>query len=65
MSDPTDHPDLVSRLIDYESGYTDSEEEVVDFFQELINTGLAWTLQGSYGRAAQALIDAGHCHPKE
>jgi hypothetical protein len=52
--------DLVGQIIDFESGMMD-QEEVVSFFQGLIDSGMAWTLQGSYGRTAKALIDAGHC----
>jgi hypothetical protein len=52
---------MVDKIMAYESGEM-SEEEIVDFFQELIDTGLAWTLQSSYGRMALALIKAGHCH---
>lgn len=37
------------------------EEETVQLFQRLIDSGLAWKLQGSYGRQAMALIDAGVC----
>jgi len=48
----------VDRLIDYETGRL-TDEEIVDLFQELVDTGLAWELQGSYGRTAKALIDAG------
>jgi len=46
---------LVGRLVDYESGAM-STEEVVELFQELVDTGLAWQLQGHYGRAARHLI---------
>lgn len=49
-------------IIRYEQGDLD-HEEVVTLFQELIDTGLAWTLQGSYGRMAIALIRAGECRP--
>lgn len=50
--------DLTGRIIDYESGELD-DSEVIELFQDLVSSGLAWTLQGSYGRTAQALIDAG------
>ncbi len=52
---------LADRIIAYESGAMETEEEVIALFQELIDSGLAWTLQGSYGRMAQSLIQAGHC----
>jgi len=53
---------IVQRLIDYETGNMESEEEQIEFFQSLIDNGLAWELQGSYGRLAHALIDNGYCH---
>lgn len=53
--------DLVGKIIDFESGNL-SEDETIGFFQELIDSGLAWNLQGSYGRTARNLIDAGICH---
>jgi hypothetical protein len=52
--------DMVGFVMAYEAGELD-EDEIVVGFQHLIDTGHAWTLQGSYGRAAQAMIDAGYC----
>jgi hypothetical protein len=37
----------------------DSYEEWLEAWQMLVNTGLAWRLQGSFGRQAAALIEAG------
>jgi hypothetical protein len=51
----------IDRIMAYESG-EQSEEETIAMFQELIDDGTAWTLQGHYGRTAQALIEAGICH---
>jgi hypothetical protein len=38
-----------------------NEETVIRAWQYLIDTGLAWQLQGSFGRGAMAMIEAGHC----
>lgn len=56
--------DLVGNIMAYEAGEL-THEEVVDFFQMLINTGLAWQLQGSYGRMAAHFIEVGECQPQE
>ena len=48
----------VGRIIAYESGEL-SDEETVELFQDLVDSGLAWQLQGHYGRTAAALIEAG------
>mgnify|MGYP003629110025 FL=1 len=53
---------MVDKIIRYENGEMNAEE-FVSFFQELINSGLAWQLQGHYGRTARNLIDGGHCVP--
>jgi len=50
--------DITDKIMDFESNRM-SGEEIIEFFQELIDTGLAWTLQGTYGQMAQALIDEG------
>jgi len=52
--------ELLDQIMAFEQGEMD-EQELVDFFQDLINTGMAWELQGFYGRTARDLINAGHC----
>lgn len=41
------------------------EDTVIAAWQFLIDCGLVWHLQGSYGRGAAQLIEAGICHAKE
>ncbi len=52
--------DLIDKIMSYESGEM-SDADTIDFFQELIDSGQCWTLQGHYGRTAQALIEQGSC----
>jgi hypothetical protein len=49
------HATLVTWIMSYEDGDLD-DEQVVEFFQFLVNTGIVWQLQGSYGRTAANLI---------
>lgn len=37
----------------------ESEEQVLEAWQRLVDSGLAWQLQGFFGRTARHLIDAG------
>lgn len=52
--------DLLDQIVAYETGDM-LDEEIVEFFQILIDTGFAWELQGSYGRTARDLINQGFC----
>ena len=49
---------MIDKMIAYESGEL-SDTETLELFSELIRTGMAWKLQGSYGRTANRLIDLG------
>lgn len=53
----------VEKIMAYEAGEMD-DEEMIEFFQGLIDTGMAWTLQGHYGQMATTLIEAGYCTRK-
>jgi hypothetical protein len=55
-------------MTDYEAigiceGFIDCENEqpMIDEWQHLIDTKLAWALQGSFGRMARNLIEQGIC----
>ncbi len=48
----------LDKILMFEAGELEADE-VVDLFQELLNTGLCWELQGSYGRTARQFIDQG------
>ena len=54
--------DKYSAVMIAEGAEAASEQEQVEAWQVLIDTGLAWTLQGWFGRQASALIRAGICH---
>lgn len=54
--------DLVGAIIAYESGELD-QAGTVELFQHLVDTGTAWQLQGSIGRTARDMIEAGLIEP--
>lgn len=61
MSKASKHPGVASYLdaiIAYEQGDL-NQEQTIDLFASLLRSGVAWQLQGSYGRTAADLINAG------
>lgn len=54
---------LTTMIIEYENGDL-SEKQKKTLFRYLIKTGMAWKLQGSYGREAQRMIDNGEIKVK-
>lgn len=49
-------------IISWENGNMSEDREAV-FFQKLVDSGMAWTLQGMYGRRAKQLIEEGAVRP--
>ena len=41
----------------------ESEEQLTEAWQYLVDSGLAWSLQGSFGRTANNLIERGVINP--
>lgn len=63
MEQATERPyDATGNIIAFEQGDL-NEEETAILFQHLVDTGLAWSLQGYYGRYAADLIEAGVIKP--
>ncbi len=52
----------LDQVVKYESGQLD-EPTTIELVQSLIESGLAWSLPGNYGRTASELITLGVCHP--
>jgi hypothetical protein len=51
---------VIDRMIAWENGEL-NDADTIKLFQEMINSGQVWHLQGCYGRMAQDLINAGAC----
>jgi hypothetical protein len=47
---------MYTDLVAWENGEM-SEVDEIQFFSNLITTGMAWSLQGCYGRAAMYFIE--------
>jgi hypothetical protein len=50
---------LFNELMAYEDGELDTTE-IVELFSKLVRSGMAWQLQGMYGRQAMTLIHSGY-----
>jgi hypothetical protein len=50
--------DLTQQIIQYEAGELNNDQ-TIQLFQELYDSGLVWNLQGHYGRLAYQLLEAG------
>ena len=50
--------DIAEGLVEAES-----EDQAIEAWQHLVDTGLAWRLQGSFGRTAMDLIQSGIITP--
>lgn len=48
--------DLQDLIIDYENNDLNLTQEIL-LFSELVKSGKAWSLQGHYGRMAEAMIE--------
>ena len=49
---------LTERIIKYEQGKL-TEEQTIQLFQDLVDSGVVMKLQGHYGRFAAQLLEAG------
>tara|TARA_A100001391_G_scaffold99416_2_gene66080 strand:+ start:59 stop:238 length:180 start_codon:yes stop_codon:yes gene_type:complete len=50
--------ELTERIVEYEKGELNNDQ-TIQLFQELLDSGIVWDLQGHYGRLAYQLIEAG------
>lgn len=57
----------VFRAVNLVEGFEepDEEGEVLEAWQHLVDTGVAWQLQGSIGRQAVAMIEQGIINPPQ
>ena len=54
-------PDI-GMIMDYETG-TLGDKDTLQLFADLIKSGMAWNLQGHYGRTATSFLEIGVIDP--
>ena len=54
-----DFSSIVDKMVSYEGGEM-SDEETIEFFQELLDRRLISSLQGTYQQIAALLMELGH-----
>jgi len=54
--------DIVDFLVRLENDEIDNEQEIIEGYQQLIDSGVIYDLQDSYQRMAQQLVDEGLCY---
>jgi hypothetical protein len=64
MTSTTAQHDIVSDLKAYENGEMEYED-VITLFQNLLDTGTIYHLQGSYGHQMQRFLNSGEVRPCE
>ena len=67
MSQPSFETIMICEGAQEPPGDTDEKKEAAYFaaWQELIDSGVAWRLQGWFGRTAMVYIASGHCKAPE
>lgn len=56
--------DIVGQMMAWEDGEL-GQRDTLELFQHLVDNGMAWTLQGMYGRTATALLEGGLIHARK
>lgn len=64
MSDTEEEFDSLAFITKFDQDAL-GEQEIIVGFQNLIDSGIAWRIEGRYGRFAQQLINDGKCKAKK